>query len=445
MFAPMRPIPEFKIGPIPLLSAIRFARDPLRFLRQGFDECGDTFKIRLFREFIVTRDPTFFRHVLQQHHKNFKKGNSVKLLRPVLGNGLVISDGDFWLRQRRLVQPAFHRERLLDLFVTMGELTTAFLEELEQFRNGPAIDIDAKMMSITSDIALKTLFGNMNTEDKEQIYRQVSRTQTYLVTRVRKPYRLPLMAVNGENRRFKSDLAYFNSLVYDFIRKRRLSGEKPNDLLQLLLDSKDEETGEQMNDEQIRDEAITMFAAGHETSATGLSWLLWELSAQPEIAAQIRKESEIFETVPGFEQLIQMPYTRQVVEEGLRLYPPAWTMTRESTVDQEIEGYGIPKGSSVFMSIFELHRNPNLWDNPGAFNPENFQTENVKTRAKFNYLPFGAGPRICIGQQFALMEMQLVLAALVKRFDFVREPGSSVGMHPQIVLKSTNGIKLYVR
>jgi cytochrome P450 len=343
--------------------------------------------------------------VLQQHHKNFKKGNSVKLLRPVLGNGLVISDGDFWLRQRRLVQPAFHRERLLDLFVTMGELTTAFLEELEQFRNGPAIDIDAKMMSITSDIALKTLFGNMNTEDKEQIYRQVSRTQTYLVTRVRKPYRLPLMAVNGENRRFKSDLAYFNSLVYDFIRKRRLSGEKPNDLLQLLLDSKDEETGEQMNDEQIRDEAITMFSAGHETSATGLSWLLWELSAQPEIAAQIRKESEIFETVPGFEQLIQMPYTRQVVEEGLRLYPPAWTMTRESTVDQEIEGYGIPKGSSVFMSIFELHRNPNLWDNPGAFNPENFQTENVKTRAKFNYLPFGAGPRICIGQQFALMEM----------------------------------------
>jgi cytochrome P450 len=151
----MRPIPEFKIGPIPLLSAIRFARDPLRFLRQGFDKCGDTFKIRLFREFIVTRDPTFFRHVLQQHHKNFKKGNSVKLLRPVLGNGLVISDGDFWLRQRRLVQPAFHRERLLDLFVTMGELTTAFLEELEQFRNGPAIDIDAKMMGITSDIALK--------------------------------------------------------------------------------------------------------------------------------------------------------------------------------------------------------------------------------------------------------------------------------------------------
>lgn len=441
----MRTIPEFKVGPIRLFAPFRFARDPLHFLRQGFDACGDTYKIRLFKEFIVTRDPGFFRHVLQQHHKQFKKGNSVKLLRPVLGNGLVISDGDFWLRQRRLVQPAFHKERLNDLFLTMGALTAAFLDELEPLRNKGAIDIDAKMMGINSDIALKTLFGNMNNEDKEQIYRQVSRTQTYLVTRVRKPYRLPLMAVNGEDRRFKSDLAYFNKLVYDFISKRRLSGETPNDLLQLLLDSKDEETGEQMNDEQIRDEAITMFAAGHETSATGLSWLLWELSVQPEIVKRIREECEIFQTVPGFEQLMQMPFTRQVVEEGLRLYPPAWTMTRESTADQEIEGYSVPKGSSVFMSIFELHRNPNLWNDPATFNPDHFNAEAVKNRAKFNYLPFGAGPRICIGQQFALMEMQLVLAALIKRFTFERDPGFTVGMHPQIVLKSTNGIKLYLR
>lgn len=440
----MRPIPEFRISKFSLLAPLRFARDPLRFLGQGFETCGDTFRIKLFKEFIVTRDPAFFRHVLQQHHKNFKKGNSVKLLRPVLGNGLVISDGDFWLRQRRLVQPAFHRERLQELFVTMGTLTATFLDELEASRGKGLIDVDAKMMGITSDIALKTLFGNMNTEDKEQIYRQVSRTQTYLVTRVRKPYRLPWMAINGEDRRFKTDLAYFNKLVFDFIRQRRLSGETPNDLLQLLLDSKDEDSGEQMNDEQIRDEAITMFAAGHETSATGLSWLLWELSAQPEIVARIRKESEIFEVVPSFEQLMQMPYTRQVVEEGLRLYPPAWTMTRESTVDQEIEGYPIPKGSSVFMSVFELHRNPNIWENPLRFDPGNFQPDLVRNRAKFNYLPFGAGPRICIGQQFALMEMQLILSALVKRFSFGRDPGYTVGMHPQIVLKSTNGIKLYI-
>ncbi|MEO6287853.1 MAG: cytochrome P450 [Dyadobacter sp.] len=441
----MRPIPEFRIGKFSLLAAFKFAGDPLHFLQQGFDNCGDTFRLRLFREFVVSRDPAFFRHVLQQNNKYFKKGNSAKMLRPVLGNGLVTSDGDFWLRQRRLVQPAFHRERLQDLFIEMGKLTASFLDEMESFRGQEAVDIDAKMMSITSDIALKTLFGNMTTEDKAQIYKQVSRTQTYLVTRVRKPYRRPWMAVNGEDKRFRTDLAYFNQLVFEFIKQRRISGDRPNDLLQLLLDSVDEETGEQMNDQQIRDEAITMFAAGHETSATGLSWLLWELSRQPDIVTKIRQEAAIFDNVPTFQQLMQMPYTRQVIEEGLRLYPPAWTMTREAIVDHEVEGYQLVKGNSVFMSVFELHRNPNLWKDPLTFNPANFNPENVKNRAKFNYLPFGAGPRICIGQQFAMMEMQLILAALVKRFTFETDPSHSVGMHPQIVLKSTNGIKLYIR
>ena len=441
----MQKIPVYKLGRLGIMAPFKFAGDPLHFLHQGFESCGDTFQMKLFREFVVTRDPGFFRHVLQQQHRNFKKGSSSKMLRPVLGNGLVTSDGDFWLRQRRLVQPAFHRERLQELFLAMGNLTAAFLDEMEAFRGKAAVDIDAKMMSVTSDIALKTLFGNMTTEDKAQIYQQVTRTQKYLVTRVRRPYRNPLMAVNGENRRFEKDLEYFNKLVFNFIQQRRVSGEKPNDLLQLLLDSTDEDTGEQMNDQQIRDEAITMFAAGHETSATGLSWLLYELAKQPEIVSRIRSESVIFDNVPSFQQLMQMPYTRQVVEEGLRLYPPAWTMTREATVDQEIEGFSVKAGTSVFLSVFELHRNPNLWNDPLTFNPDNFNPDLVKDRPKFNYLPFGAGPRICIGQQFAMMEMQLLLAALIKRFDFKSDPSHPVSMHPLIVLKSTNGIKLFVR
>ncbi len=327
----------------------------------------------------------------------------------------------------------------------MGDLTAAFLDDMEAHRGKEAVDVDAKMMAITSDIALKTLFGNMTNEDKAQIYKQVTRTQKYLVTRVRRPYRRPIMAINGEDRYFRTDLGYFNKLILSFIEQRRKSGDAPNDLLQLLLDSTDEDTGEQMNDQQIRDEAITMFAAGHETSATGLSWLLWELSKQPAITSRIREESEIFDNVPTFEQLMRMPYTRQVVEEGLRLYPPAWTMTREAVINSEIEGYHIPKGTSVFLSVFELHRNPHLWKNPSVFDPENFSPENIRNRPKFNYLPFGAGPRICIGQQFAMMEMQLLLASLVKRFTFEIDPAHAVGMHPQIVLKSTNGIKLYVR
>jgi cytochrome P450 len=441
----MSDIPLFQISRFNIQSPFIFAKDPLLAIRKGFDSCGDTFRMKLFRELVISRDPAFFKHILVTNNKNYKKGSSSKMLNPVLGNGLVTSEGDFWLRQRRLVQPAFHRERLQELFVTMGQITTDFLDELELSRGKKAVDIDAKMMGLTSDIALRTLFGNISSEDKMQIFHQVNRTQRYLVTRVRRPYRIPLMFVNGERNQFKTDLAYFNKLVYEFIDQRHGMEEKPNDLLQLLLDSLDEETGAQMNDQQIRDEAITMFAAGHETSATALSWLLLELAKQPEVVAKIRIEAELFETVPTFDQLLKLPYTRQVIEEGMRLFPPAWTMTREALEDDVVEGQHIPKGISVFMSIYELHRNPNIWENPLVFNPENFSPENVKNRPKFNYLPFGAGPRLCIGLQFAMMEMQLILAALVKRFDFEIDPSHKVGVYPQIVLKSTNGIKLFVK
>ncbi|CAG4999191.1 Epi-isozizaene 5-monooxygenase/(E)-beta-farnesene synthase [Dyadobacter sp. CECT 9275] len=441
----MRAVPRFKIARFDLQAPFIFVKDPLRAIRKGFDSCGDTFRMKLFKDIVISRDPAFFKHVLVSNHKNFKKGNSAKMLKPVLGTGLLTSEGDFWLRQRRLVQPAFHREKLQELFVTMGQITEAFLEEMEVLRGGSVVDIDASMMAITADIALKTLFGNISNEDKAKIYHQINRTQKFLITRVRKPYKIPLMAINGEQRRFHTDLAYFNRLVFEFINRRKESGETPNDLLQLLLDSLDEETGERMTDEQIRDEAITMFAAGHETSATGLSWLLLEMSSQPEIVAKIRKEAERFRVVPTFEDLMQMPYTRQVVEEGLRLFPPAWTMTREAIGDDEIAGHIIPKGTSIFMSVFELHRNPHLWKNPEDFNPDRFSPDSVRNRPKFNYLPFGAGPRLCIGQQFALMEMQLILAALVKRFDFEADPSHVAGMHPLIVLKSANGIKLFVR
>jgi cytochrome P450 len=441
----MQTIPKFRIGKFNFQSPFIFAKDPLYFLGKGFETCGDTFQLKLFREFVVTRDPLFFKHVLVQNNKNYVKGSSSEMLRPVLGNGLLTSDGDFWLRQRRLVQPAFHRERLNELFITMGQITTNFMDEIELHRGKDVVDIDALMMSVTADIALKTLFGNITNEDKASIYQQINRSQKYIVTRVRRPYRIPLMAICGERQRFRSDLEYFNRLIMEFIQVRRSSGETKNDLLQLLLDSLDEETGARMTDRQIRDEAITMFAAGHETSATGLSWLLYELSKQPQIVTRLRQEAEIFDVVPTFEQLMRLPYTRQVVEEGLRLYPPAWTITRSAVGDAVINGYGIKAGSSLFMSIFNLHRNPTIWDNPLNFNPENFEAEKAKDLAKFNYMPFGAGPRVCIGQQFALMEMQLLLAAMIKRFTFEMQPDHRVHMHPQIVLKSTGGIRMFVR
>lgn len=438
-------IPSYKPNIIPFKSALVFARDPLAFIHKGFEACGDSFGLSLFRNLVFTRNPAFFRHVLVQNNKNYVKGKAFTELSKVLGKGLLTSEGDFWLRQRRLIQPVLHRERLHGLVRTMNDITADFLNELEAFRGKLAIDIDEKMMGLTADIALKTLFSTITNEDKAKIYQQINRSQEHIITHIRKPFLKPWMAINGANRRFRTDLAYFDGMIFDIIEERRASGESPDDLLQMLLDCTDEETGGQMNDAQIRDEVITMFAAGHDTSANGLNWLLLELSKRPEIVAKIREESTLFDDVPTFEQLGQLTYTRQVVEEGLRLFPPAWAVAREALDDDEIEGYSIKKGTIVFMPLFELHRNPTLWDNPFTFDPDHFSAENIKKRHKFSYLPFGAGPRICIGQQFALMEMVLVLASFVKRFTFEADPTHEPKMFPLITLKPTNGIKMFVK
>lgn len=442
----MNTIPHLKIGFLGLQTPFEFAKNPLNLVERGFAQLGDTFLVNLISyTVLVSRDPAVFKHVLQQNNKNYIKARAVKVLKMSLGNGLLTSEGEFWLRQRRLAQPAFHRERLQELFKTMGEITANFLQELEQSRNQKSVDVDALMMGLTADIALKTLFSTITNEDKGRIYQQMNRSQEYIIQRVRQPYTIPLMAINGANRRFKADMKFFDGMVYDIISKRRKSNETQNDLLQLFLDSIDEETGESMNDLQVRDEAVTMFAAGHETSANGLNWLLLELSKRPEIVTKIRLECSIFEDVPTFENLVQMPYTRQVVEESLRLFPPAWAVGREPLDDDEVNGIEIKKEMSVFLPTYSLHRNPNIWEKPNEFNPENFNAENVKNRSKFDYLPFGAGPRYCIGQQFALMEMQLILAALIKRFSFEIDPTHPAEMFPMIVLKPKNGIKMFVK
>ena len=441
----MPTVPTYQPSFVPLATPLRSAKDPLTFIRSGFSTCGNTFRLHLFRDIVFSRDPAFFRHVLQQNHRGYAKGSAFTELSKVLGKGLLTSEGDFWLRQRRLIQPVFHRERMLGLYQIMTELTAQFVKDFEANRNQSAIDLDEKMMAITADIALRTLFTTITNEDKATIYQQINRTQEFIIANIRKPFLKPWMAINGANRRFRADLSYFNRLIFDIIEKRRASGQPQDDLLQMLLDCTDEETGQQMNDQQVRDEAITMFAAGHETSANGLNWLLLELSKHPEMVQKIREECAIFDTVPTWEQLLQLTYTRQVVEEGLRLFPPAWAVAREATANDVIEGFEIRKGTIVFLPMYELHRNPEFWHNPLSFDPSHFTPENVKNRPKFAYLPFGAGPRICIGQQFALIEMQLILASLLKRFTFVPDDTHNPKMFPLITLKPMNGIKVWVK
>jgi cytochrome P450 len=413
----------------------------LKYFQKGFKNFGDTYKMGLFKDFLISRDPEVFKYVLVNNPKNYHKGDAAANLGLVLGNGLLTSEGDFWLRQRRLAQPAFHREKLLELFNTMGSITRSYLKELEKER-GNVINVDEKMMEITADIALKTLFSTITTEDKIEIYKQINSSQEYIITRLRRPYLKPFLGILGLKNSFEKSLKIFNKFVYKLIAERHQNQGTYNDLLQLFMDSVDSETGEKMSDVHIRDEVITMFAAGHETSANALDWILYAIANRPEIKDKIKKEAEIFDNVPSFEQLMKMPYTKQVISEGLRLYPPAWATVREAYQSDNIDGIEIEKKQTVFLSFFELHRNPNYWPNPEQFDPENFSQENIAKHHKYQYLPFGAGARLCIGQQFALMEMQMILSALLKKFDFQKVENEIPQMFPLITLKPINGLKM---
>ena len=434
----MKNLARYKIG---ILAPIKFPKDPLKYFRRGFDLMGDTYKMGLFKDFLVTRDPAIFKYTLVTNPKNYHKGDAAKNLALVLSNGLLTSEGDFWLRQRRLAQPAFHREKLLSLFEAMGEITRQFLIQLEHDR-GKVINLDEKMMAVTADIALKTLFSTITNEDKIEIYNHINLAQEYIITRLRRPYMIPFLGITGAKRKFEKSIELFDKFVYQLITERHQTKGDFNDLLQLFMDSVDADTGEKMADLHIRDEVMTMFGAGHETSANALDWIIYELADHPEIKKKIIEESQIFDDVPSFEQLMQMPYTKQVISEGLRLYPPAWATVRENFEEDSINGINLESGQTVFLSIFELHRNPNYWENPEDFNPENFSSESIARHDKYQYLPFGAGARLCIGQQFALMEMQMILSSLLKKFDFERIDNYTPKMFPLITLKPVEGLKM---
>ncbi len=409
---------------------------------------GDFYRIPFFfRSIFIVSNLEAIRHVLQANQKNYVKSPAYRNLKLALGNGLVTSEGEYWRRQRRLSQPAFYKTQLEELFKTMGQVTERFCADLaEKSKTGQPLDISKEMMSVTADIALKTLFGSENPADISEMYRVMMDGQDYIIHRTIKPYLVPFVFINGRHRRFRRDMDWFDSHLFRLIEARRKMESPPNDLLTMLLSARDEETGEAMSDRQLRDEAITLFAAGHETSSNALSWTLYLLAQHPEVMEKLRSEVDTLlgDRTPSFEDLKKLPYTMQVISEGMRLYPPAHAVGREPVEDDEILGHRIPRRSILFISITALHRDARYWERPHEFYPEHFDPETEKERPRMAYLPFGAGPRMCIGNHFALMEMQLLLAMLVRHFDFELDASHPVEPEPLITLKPKYGIRMLV-
>lgn len=423
-----------------------FGEHPLQFLTEYRDKHGPTYRANLvMREMMVTSDPLWMRYMLQTHHKDFGRGYAYQILKMALGEGLLVNEGESWMRQRRLAQPAFYKKRLNELFHVMEGEGNKMVQQLENKR-GETISVTDLFWKVTSDIVISTLLGGKGFRDNLQMQEDITEMQEYLVDRIRNPIGIPWMYMNGRHRHFNRIIKRFDETIYAIIQERRASGESKNDLLSMLMDARDEDTGEQMSDKQLRDEFLTIYVAGHETSSYALSWTLYMLGTHPEAYRKVKEEVRSIPNIDeiGFEGLRQLPYINQAILESMRLYPPAWIAGRKVHATHEIEGIKVRKNGAVLLNIYGLHRDPNIWPEPDLFKPERFEPEAVKARDKFCYIPFGAGPRMCIGNNFALMEIAMLIAKLFYHFDLELVPDQVIEPDPLITLRPKNGIRMHV-
>ena len=420
----------------------QFQRQPLATLIRAAREGGDVTRIDLGRErCYLLSHPDHVRHVLQENYKNYVKGYGK--VRVLLGNGLVLSEGSFWRRQRRLMQPAFHRRRLAGFADAMTDETARMLDSWEaKVVEGKPLDVAMEMTLLTQRIIVKTMFGSDVGEEGERIARAFETALAGIDARFLIPLwmtRLPLPV----NRRFEKALATIDEAVHRIIRERRREGQEgSDDLLSMLMEARDEETGETMSDQQIQDEVTTIYLAGHETTAVTLAWAWYLLSKSPEVARGVREEVSrvLGERTPGIEDVPNLTYTKMVIDETLRLYPAAWMISRTAVEEDEIEGYRIPAAQTLFLSPYVTHRRPDLWPNPEGFDPERFAPESGGERPRFAYFPFGGGPRQCIGNNFAHMEATLVVAMVMQRYRLDLMSGQTVKANPRGTLRPRPGV-----
>ena len=421
--------------------------DALGLLTRSAAEFGDVVRLKLVLYVHLLNHPDHVKHVLQDANASYKKDLMYDRMRPLVGNGLLTSEGDFWRRQRRLAQPAFHKQRLAGFAETMRACTASALDGwAAHARTGEPIDAAAEMMALALRIVGKTLFSADLGGDARDVGAALGTALEVTNERFQQIFVLPKLPTKM-NRRFNAAMKVLDGVVGRVIAERRASGQEHPDLLSMLMSARDEETGEAMDDAQLRDELMTLFLAGHETTANALSWTFFLLSKSPQV--QERLEAEVDRALAGraptVADLPKLPYTLQVVQEAMRLYPPAWLMSREALAEDAIGGFRIPKGSSVMLGPYVTHRHPAFWDNPEGFDPDRFTPQAIERRPRYAYFPFAGGPRQCIGSNFALMEAQVILAMAAQRYRLHLVPFHPVEPEPSVTLRPKGGIKMTVK
>lgn len=425
------------------LSIIRFFLDaegvrknPIPFHKRYFDQFVDSFSLQIGRSkhLLLSRDNDIAQHILQKNQKNYHKSKFQSVyLSKYLGKGLLTVDDDFWLKQRRLIQPAFHKQKMNQLVENMNQ---TIIDELIDLPEEKDVDLFPVMSQLAFNVVAKSLFQLSISEEKlVRIKFIIEEVQNFLIKEIRLPHKSWWFSLSGQVKKHLNLAEENNQIIRDIIEERMSSKEEINDLLNMLLETRYEDTGEGMSVKQLVDEIKILFIAGHETTANALTFTLHLLGNNQDVQEKIWNEiNEVqSQTADIVEQLQKMVYTTAVLNESMRLYPPAWITDRENVEDDFVGNYYLKKGTLIGVSFYELHRNPKYWNDPDNFDPERFLGGQKKQSMQYFY-PFGAGPRMCIGAGFAIYEMCLTLAHIVKKYR-IKSTKTDVQFNPLITLK----------
>jgi cytochrome P450 len=416
----------------------------LDFLLETARDYGPLTSFRIGpRRVFLARAPELIEQVLIADAKHYIKHFGARAYKPVLGNGLVTSEGEFWHRQRKLIQPVFLKARVQSYARIMGELTERLLDS---WTSGKRIRINDEFGTLTSRIALKTLFDLNDDGDREQFNDTLHLSFDLMSARLRRLFKLPLWVPTPEALCLKRSISELHRKVEGFIASARTRQDMGDDLLSRLMLAQDED-GTRMSNRQLRDEVMTLYLAGHETTALTLTWTWYLLAQHPRVEKKLASEWQqvLASRTPTADQLQLLPYTAAVIAEAMRLFPPVYVIGREATRDLELGSYRVKRGYTVLMSQWVNHRDPEYFPEPEEFHPERWEKGLAKRLPKFAYYPFGGGQRMCIGSTFASIEAPIVLATVGQRYRFTVDPEAVINIKPQITLEPANGIPVTLR
>ncbi len=421
--------------------------DILTFFSDIQKECGNVVRLTSYvasGQMYVLYDTDAIKRVLVENQKNYRKGKFIKMLKPILGDGLVTSDGEFWKKQRRLIQPSFYKDNIFRMMYVMGECVDEMVTKWEQtYQDGDLVDISKEFNYLALKIVTRALFKTDLGDDLEHVSNNLHFVIGRIMNRFKNPFAYAEWIPSSGNKKEQDKIKSLQSIVDKLIVKKK-AGEIPDqgDVLDMLLAVKDEETGEGMPDLQIRDELITILLAGHETTATTLSFIMYELVNNPEVYKKVDQYITENQLTGAPEEIKEAEYLKQVAMETLRLNPPVFFLQRKAVEDDTINGFHIPAGMNVAIPVFTIHRLEQYWKDPKVFNPDRFEKEAFKNQPKYSFVGFGGGPRLCIGDQFSLAEIVIALIKIQNKFYFKPNDAFQFEYLPEMSLRTKDPIEL---